>query len=95
MTKALVSALALALPVLFIATPSFATKGIDAARTCEAKPGCHVEYYDDGSIIIVVGGTFISCSGPQAECTVLIRRGLGTINPAALGTHTVQAMRAN
>jgi hypothetical protein len=68
---------------LLIATPSYATKGIDAARICEKTPRCHVEYYDDGSIIIINDSGTISCPGPQQDCTVIgIRPGM-QVNPKA------------
>ncbi|MHB1101958.1 MAG: hypothetical protein ACYC0C_04080 [Devosia sp.] len=83
MTKVLVSALAVVLPILAFATPSYATKGIDAARACEAKPKCIASYGEDGSVVIIVGDTMIDCPGPQKECTVIrVRPTVGVFNPA-------------
>lgn len=81
MTRSFVVVLALASTLL--ATPSFATKGIDAARICERTPRCHVEYYDDGSIIIINDSGTISCAGPQHDCEVIGIRGGLQVNPNA------------
>lgn len=83
MTKALVSALAVVLPVLAFATPSYATKGIDAARSCEANPKCTALYDDAGGVTILIGDKIIDCPGPQKECVILIvRPTAGVFNPA-------------
>lgn len=71
MNRVLVSLLAVVSSVLLLSTPAFATKGIDAARTCNATPRCVLVFEDDGGIIIQMGGTIIVCPGPQSECKVL------------------------
>ncbi|KQX38844.1 hypothetical protein ASD04_09345 [Devosia sp. Root436] len=64
--------------------PAFAMKGIDAARSCEARPGCKVIYDNSGGevIVIVVDGSTIVCPTPQSECEVWTRVG-GTRLPHA------------
>ena len=85
MTKTLAILLAIASPLLLVSTPAFATKGIDAARACEAQPRCVVTYFDDGSIVIFKGDTFIECAGPQADCKVMIKPATDTSTPITDG----------
>ena len=73
MIKSLACALAIVSPILLVSTPAFATKGIDAARTCEATPGCRVTYMPGGDIYLDYNGKTIYCDGPKAECIVMIR----------------------
>lgn len=71
----------LILPLLS-ASPAFAMKGIDAARTCSARPNCTLILDNSGGdvIVIVVDGTTIVCDTPQSECQVWTRVG-GTRQP--------------
>lgn len=76
MTRTLAFVLAVVSPILLVSTPAFATKGIDAARVCEATPGCRLLLHGDGTITIYVNGHTIYCTGPQDDCHVLgIRAG--------------------
>lgn len=88
MTKAFVSVLAIVSSAFLLSTPALATKGIDAARKCEATPLCVVLYDDDGSIVIQTGnGHTIECPGPQADCKVLgIRPTSSGATNSAVGT---------
>lgn len=74
--RVLTAAVLLALPLLQV-VPAYATKGIDAARACEARPGCKVIYDNSGGdvIVIVVDGTTIVCPSPQEDCFVWTRMG--------------------
>ncbi|QDZ12118.1 hypothetical protein [Devosia ginsengisoli] len=68
---------AVAAMTMFSPLPAFAMKGIDAARSCEARPGCKVIYDNSGGdvIVIVVDGSTIVCPTPQSECEVWTRVG--------------------
>ena len=74
--RVLTAAVLLALPLLQV-VPAYATKGIDAARACEARPGCKVIYDNSGGdvIVIVVDGQTIVCPSPQEDCFVWTRVG--------------------
>lgn len=74
--RVLTAAALLALPLLQV-VPAHATKGIDAARTCEARAGCKVIYDNSGGgvIVIVVDGNTIVCPSPQEDCFVWTRVG--------------------
>lgn len=83
----LVAVLAVAVPLIAISGPSFATKGIDAARACDKNPNCILMLDDKGGAVIMVGDKTINCPGPQQECSVVRRApghgntGLGTVAP--------------
>ncbi|MET3900850.1 hypothetical protein ABIB57_004818 [Devosia sp. UYZn731] len=83
MHKILLTAAILAVP-FFAVTPSFAMKGIDAARSCEAqKPKCRVTFDDGGGATIFIGDTIIDCPTPQGECSVVrVVHGRGDFGPA-------------
>jgi hypothetical protein len=69
----LLSIAAIALPLIAVAGPSLATKGIDAARACDKNPKCTALYDDAGGVVIIVGETVIDCPGPQKDCSVVKR----------------------
>ena len=71
MSVKLIATTSLFATVLF-SIPSFAMKGIDAARACEARACCNVTYIPDGSILIkACDGREVYCDGPQKECSML------------------------
>lgn len=84
----LLSIAAIALPLVAVsAGPSFATKGIDAARACDKNPRCTLLLDDAGGATILIGDTIIDCPGPQQECTVVSRTTIkGGLTPANRGT---------
>jgi len=90
MTK-LVTILAIVVPLLAVSTPSFATKGIDAARSCNANPKCTVIFDDGGGATIIIGDVIIDCPGPQEEC-VVVRRAPKTVK-SMVGALPTFAMR--
>lgn len=93
MTKAFVSLLALAVPMLLAAGPAYATKGIDAARACEANPKCTALYDEAGGVTILVGDTIIDCPGPQKECSVVRKaRSTGIFNRELLNSQRAVAL---
>lgn len=78
MNKLAFLSLILAVP-LFAATPAFATKGIDAARSCVAQGphSCTAVFDDNGGVTIVKGDTVIQCNGPQEDCHILRTKPVG------------------
>lgn len=90
MHKVLLATAALFVLPLVAATPAFAMKGIDAARSCEAQGNrCKVIYDTSGGevIVIIVDGQTIVCPTPQDECFVWTKVGgtrLDHINVDAL-----------
>lgn len=75
--RLLCAAVAAMTMTVFSPLPAFAMKGIDAARSCEARAGCKVIYDNSGGevIVIVVDGTTIVCPTPQSECSVWTKVG--------------------
>lgn len=62
-----------------VTTAAHATTGRDAVGTCIDRKGCLWTVHDDGSITILTDdGTFISCPGAEAQCTVLRKRNAGS-----------------
>lgn len=81
----LVAVLAVAVPLIAISGPSFATKGIDAARACDKNPKCTLLLDDKGGAVIIIGDTTIDCPGPQQECSV-VRRSPVTRGTTGMGS---------
>jgi len=84
----LVAVFAVAVPLIAISGPSFATKGIDAARACDKNPKCTLLLDEKGGATILVGDTVINCPSPQQECSVVRRSPVtkGTTGMGAAGT---------
>ncbi len=76
--KYVLGAAAVLLSAAILTTAAHATTGRQAVGTCIEKEGCLWTVHDDGSITILTDdGTFISCPGATAQCTVLRKRNAG------------------